>query len=503
LGPNIIYSKKINNLFQNYFTFDKTIRYISYIFLLSNITPLIIHAYLGKYSRLYADDFCFYVQLKLKGFIGAFLYFYNVATGRFSDLFLELSTISAPNYLITYLLIWIFVLTYVIHLIIRGEKQYYFYSVLLSSAILVVSFDLIPNTYFRRIISDTNHTWDPYPGIFEILYWRSGRNRLITPLILGTILLGLIFLINKNRDSPNKIKLWTFIGSVIAFVAGGFGETYVGIQMTLITLILAIVLFFDTEEKKKKLIPPIIFPWLSTLFSMIIIIKAPSNLNRMGYFVQPSTFIELFQIIKSSFQEVFIQIFKWPGNILSGMSILFISFYVGKKIKITTLNNILIKKLIFFLPILIIIISVISFFPAAYATSKAPPPRVLVTPVYIITFLFSMWFLLLGNITKNNIFFPSTIFFKIFSILLFILFTINGFRNSLKLYSLDYQFKTFSIEYDQREKHINKSKENGSQIITVSKINNFIGGSELSKDSDFWLNECICDYYGADLKIGE
>tara|TARA_B100002052_G_C15739935_1_gene532720 strand:+ start:75 stop:746 length:672 start_codon:yes stop_codon:yes gene_type:complete len=221
----------------------------------------------------------------------------------------------------------------------------------------------------------------------------------------------------------------------------------------------------------------------------------------MGYFLQPSTLVELFQIIKSSIHHVFIQIFKWPSNILSGLSILFISFYIGKEIKIVGLNNASIRKLIVFPPILIAIVLVSSFFPAAYATSKAPPPRVLVTTVYIITFLFSIWFLLIGNFTKNNSPILSTKLSKIFFVLLFILFSINGFRNASKLYALNYQFRSFAIKFDQREEFINKSKKNGSKVITVSKINNFIGGTELSKDRDFWVNECICDYYGVDLKI--
>ena len=81
------------------------------------------------------------------------------------------------------------------------------------------------------------------------------------------------------------------------------------------------------------------------------------------------------------------------------------------------------------------------------------------------------------------------------------MFSINGFRNSSKLYALNYQFKSSAIEFDQRDIHIKKLKKNGSQVITVSKINNFIGGTELSEDSGFWVNECICDYYGVDLKI--
>ena len=234
---------------------------------------------------------------------------------------------------------------------------------------------------------------------------------------------------------------------------------------------------------------------------MIIIIKAPSNFIRMEYFTQPSTPSELLQIITSGIYSVFFQIFKWPGNIISGFSILFVSFYVGKEIKIESMTKSFIKKLIFSLPILIVIILICSFFPAAYATSKAPPARVLVTPVYIITCLFSFWFLLIGNFTNNIAFFSANKSSKVFFILFFILFSINGFRNSSKLYALNHQFKSFAREYDQREIYIKKSKENGSQVISVPKINNFIGGAELSKDSEFWVNECICDYYGVELKI--
>ena len=202
--------------------------YSVYLLLGSTCAPLIAHAYLGQYSRYYADDFCFQVQLKSKGIIGAALFYYNEATGRYSDLLLEhFSGLFNTNILYSsssFILIWCTILTFTIYLCYGKEKQNLISYMLFASAILFVTLDLIPNTYYRRVIDAVSHTWDPYPGIFESLYWIAGRNRLVFPLILGTLLLGFIYrYVIQNYNGRNNFSFIIII-AFLTFICGGFGE---------------------------------------------------------------------------------------------------------------------------------------------------------------------------------------------------------------------------------------------------------------------------------------
>ena len=245
----------------------------------STCAPLIAHAYLGQYSRYYADDFCFQVQLKSKGIIGAALFYYNEITGRFSNLLFEnFTALFNTNVLYgsyTFIFIWFTLLTYVIHIFLKQEKQNLISCMLISSAILFATFDLIPNMHYRRVIDALSHTWDPYPGIFQSLYWIAGRNRMVTPLILGTILTGLICVYSYKDYRGKQKALVIFISAFTSFIAGGFGETYVVLQTTILALLFFLISVWAEPRLKQKLILPVGIILSFSILSMIIIIVAP------------------------------------------------------------------------------------------------------------------------------------------------------------------------------------------------------------------------------------
>ena len=48
--------------------------WVHYFLLCCISLPLLAHAYLGQFTRYYGDDFCFSVQLELKGIMGATIF---------------------------------------------------------------------------------------------------------------------------------------------------------------------------------------------------------------------------------------------------------------------------------------------------------------------------------------------------------------------------------------------------------------------------------------------
>jgi len=462
--------------------------------------PLLAHAYFGQYSRYYADDFCFRVQLTSKGILGGMSYYYNGISGRYSDLFIELiSGIINTNVLYgsyTFILIWFAILVFTIYLLCG--KQNLIYYLLLASTILFATFDLLPNMYFRRVIDSVSHTWDSYPSIFQSLYWISGRNRFVIPLVLGTILSG-VTAHYTYRGYRIKEKPYILIfAALLSFFAGGFGETYVVMQTTLLALFLILIYYWGSNRFKKRLVPFLGVVLLFSILSMVFIIISPGNENRASYFTQPSNISELLLIACQSTAYILKNIFKWPGNIMTIIQLIGISMYVGisnNKIKNIT-KSYVIKKFIIILPFLIFILLFASFLPAAYGISKAPPPRVMITPIYFILCLISLWGFLIGRYLNYRYRIMNKHLFSFFIILLFSLFSLNGIRDTLNILKKRENLKSFSIAFDNREKQILDAKLIGEGIIYVPEIKHFIGGAILTCDSTFWVNECISDYYG-------
>ena len=476
--------------------------WVHYFLLCCISLPLLAHAYLGQFTRYYADDFCFSVQLELKGIMGATIFYYKELTGRYSDLFFEHFTTSINSYFLygswMFLLIWVFTLVLLIYFINQNEKQYIIYYIILSSAILYTTLDLIPDMYYRRIIDSVSHTWDSYPGIYQSLYWIAGRNRLIIPLILGTITSILIFLYSSNfRGYQNRIVLFAI--AFLTLFSGGFGETYVSIQTTILGLAILLVLYLNHNNIKNILLLPLGTAFVFSIISMIFIIIAPGNENRMEYFNQPSNLIELLTITWDNMIITVIKIFKWPGNILSLVQLLLISIYMGILIQSKKINNLIIKKLILILPIVIGVLFFISFLPAAYGLSKPPPGRVMIVPLYIICCLISFWGGMLGKYLRYKFNFQNNPIFVLVIILFCCLFSLNSLRDTKAILNGKSKLELFSKEYDKRENHILKEKNAGNKKVVVEQLNHFIGGATITQDSSFWVNECVSAYYGINV----
>ena len=483
--------------------FKNNIKWSYHILFISVSLPLIAHGYLGIFSRYYADNFCFQVQLRSKGIIGSAIYYYNEITGRFPLLLFEQFTAGFNTNILygsyTFLSIWFILLTLVIYLILKNGRLNLLSAMLIASTILVVTIDLIPNMYYRRTIDALSHTWDPYPGIFQSLYWISGRNRMIIPLILGTIITGLIFHY-QQKDYNFKHKIFfNFVLAFLAFFAGGFGETYVVLQTVTLALIFVFIIFILQPELKQKLFLPIGVSLFFSILSILVILIAPGNENRFEYFTQPKGILELLLISWQSMVFMLKDIFKWPGNILSVFQLMVIAFYLGANLKdLAYLNNYhsIIKKSVLIIPVIIVVTLFSSFLPAAYGTSIPPPARVMIGPIYFTICLLGVWGFLLGKLLKYKINLQKRLVIKILTVFFFCLFFINGIRDAQKILQYRNKLISFSIAYDEREERIQEAKLMDKEIVIVPPITHFIGGASLSVDSTFWINECISDYYG-------
>ena len=487
--------------------------FLIYLFLGSVCAPLIAYAYLGIYTRYHADDWCAQVDAVNRGVIGSLIFLYNNFFGRFSYVLFEYSggyfETQGLNGSYTYILIWFLTLTFILFLMFNYDTKQILKSLLLSSTILFVTFDLMPLRFVRRTIDDISHTWDAYLSTFQIFYWVAVRDGIIPPLIIATILVGLIFYFAKKKYNIIQKPIMLFSAVLLSFFACGFGETYASIQVTLLGLALLTIIYFDSSMLKGGLKIFIAIILLSSILSMIVMIIAPGNEVRMQYFNQTKEFLPLITLCFSGLKSFLLNTLKWTGNILSILQVLFISAYVGAKSgrSESSRNNseIIIRSLII-IPIIIVIVLFSSFFPAGYGQSHEPVAYIMAGPIYFSVCLLGLFGYLLGvflsyqliNFRKQDI-----IKLEIVLIFLFILFSFNGFRNTQKIIEHHGQLKSYAIAFDKREEQILQAESEGKNIIHVAKIWPFVNGPDLTADPNDWVNECLSEYYGITVIVDE
>ena len=217
---------------------------------------------------------------------------------------------------------------------------------------------------------------------------------MIPPLILWTIITGLIFHYQQKDYNFKQKIFFNFVLAFLVFFAGGFGETYVVLQTVTLALIFVFIIFILQPELKQKLFLPIGVSLFFSILSILVILIAQGNENRFEYFTQPKGILELLLISWQSMVFMLKDIFKWPGNILSVFQLMVIAFYLGANLKdLAYLNNYhsIIKKSVLIIPVIIVVTLFSSFLPAAYGTSKPIPARVMIGPIYFTICLLGVW----------------------------------------------------------------------------------------------------------------
>ncbi len=246
---------------------------------------LVAHAVLGSYSRFMADEYCSAALANSVGVLGAARQLYLTWTGRFSANFFDslmgyIGPSFTPYSSAVVIVIWLVVLIGVLRLIMAApRKRTRFLDTLLLAAILLSA---------TLIIS---------PNVAQSLYWGQGMRSVIPPLILGTAFVGLIQY--RSEQLPKKSWYWFIIAGSLTFVAGGFSETYVVLQTSILAMIILFGFAFVLDSQNlaldvsiviRNLLPFLVTGLLCSILSMVVVIVAPGNIVRQAFFPPPSQF---------------------------------------------------------------------------------------------------------------------------------------------------------------------------------------------------------------------
>lgn len=459
---------------------------LDHVFLMSAIsafsaTILYFVIKTSAFVRLYGDDYCTSGILKRLGFWQSQVYWYNSWSGRysynllvhFSELFRLSSVELLPGLLFVILSIsfaWLLIQIF-------GKRT--------ASVITCLAIGLL----FTSLMVINS------PNIYQTLYWQTGSLTYFVPFIFLNIVLGIVVLLYKNNKYFN-IPILILIFS-LAFFAGGFAESYVALQITILS---SLVIIMSLLWRKRKPIIAVSVALAASVLSMLITMIAPGNKIRQAQLPSPQPIIG---VIKGTVEGM-IQYFQSIGGSPKYLLALTLVFIIGLYLVIRVESNFKIAKIniVIMASLLLLMVPILSvgsiYAPGLYALSTNPPARTLFMAEYPLIICSFAIGLVIGAYMKkyaksdkiNAVYVSSNVAaICIFGIIMLMLApVINTSRETFS------NVKEYSRQWDSQVVEIkNQLKSKDLSIRWIQPIGELPDPQQTSKG---WVNICMSDYYG-------
>lgn len=480
---------------------------------------LLIFAYLGTFSRFMSDDFFSATVLKTHGYWGTQIFYWKYWTGRYSFIallsFVELFGLKVATILPSlFLFLLVFSISWAAYQLVC---QYYN-----GRPILI------------RMTLASVVTWVAIRSMYQysqVVFWLTGIiNYTIAPIMLAV---GIGMIIKRYR-SNKKMNFLVFLAfTSYAFIAGGFSEISVAIQIAMLGGMILITLWKQGDDKKIMLLllSPMV---LGSALSLVVMSLAPGNyvratLSEVAYAwmreLSLTTEMESGKIgsllsfpgiVTGIYQSLIQTLLFFPKWLNERTTFAVWSFFVGSFLKFlypafgSKGNQ---RDIIhsFFENLFIVFLGVWSAFAISFISrGVSPPERALLLPYFLITYLaiYSGWIassVVIDRLSNN---------FRILAQVIITLLAYTGLVygplitaiGSIKLLPA---IKTYAELWDERDQHIRESAARGEQEITVTNFHKHPGlyelgdltiwkEGELEEDPNYWTNQAVAWYYGVD-----
>ncbi|HYV09487.1 MAG TPA: DUF6056 family protein [Pyrinomonadaceae bacterium] len=443
--------------------------------------PLLIHVYLGSYSRFIADDFCSSAVARSQGIFRGAIYWYSNWNGRFSANFLDslfgyLGPAATPFATGLVITAWLFVLAIAVGQIKRGLLENWIIAAMVLFGLLYV-----------------------IPQVGQSLYWGQGMRSVVPPLILGTVYVALIAKKSKSTDRAGLLLLIT--AGLLTFIAVGFAETYFAVQTAAIVFALAIPAVFKiyAPANRRTYFLLLIAGLAGSLAGGLLMFVAPGNKFRQSPFPPPPAVPELLRISMRGLLEFFELVVLAPGKWYIWVGLILSGFIFGLQVfqpregsgrrDIWTLV---------WLPVVGFVLLLACWVPMAWGTSLTLGYRTFIIPAYVLVCLVTCWAYLAGQLCRSA--FASFTPVVATAVIILLAFGILAANVSREMWQQRSLFAGYARRWDEREQIIERAKTQGLTYAVVPGQSNWAALDEVEVDpKNTWLTKCMHDYYGINV----
>ncbi len=339
---------------------------------------------------------------------------------------------------------------------------------------------------------------------------------LIFPLVPAAFLASILV---RLRDHSNAHNLagWLSVVALLSFLAGGFGETYVALQTTILLLFILVIWFEKPSSPQWKSLSAPVIGLVFSLAAMAVTVAAPGNNIRQSYFPPSPGILSLAQIAANS-TGLFLQRVIVSADLVLSLLVLFLSSIAcgwlcanhgffnnqsdgsGNHPFFTTFSRSLLSFSLIFSLLLYA-----SFVPAAYGMSSPPPDRTVILPTIILCVYVSIAGFLVGNELLSYRFWdklPAPFVQSILWVLLF-LYAAFTFQVTTRVLAVSNDYQRFAAVFDRADRLIREAKAAGKTSVQVPEVHNHFGLSDYGAGTTYWLDQAVDGYYGIHVTVNK
>lgn len=451
-----------------------------------SVIPIALHAYLGSYTRLIADDYCTIYNARTLGVFGTALFWYRTWAGVFArslvnEVLLWIGPYQMWIIVPGILLIWLTTTTLAMRLLLRNEFQPAergWVAVSASAVFLFIVLLLIPSPE-------------------QSLYWWGGMSAYAVPLILGTVYLIIFLLITQRAWDKRRTIAWSFISFLLAFGLGGISESFTPIFMVCLASAIG------WGWLKKQLTPQQVGFWLlgsallGATLALVFMITAPGNAIRQANFPPSPGIAEIFQIATRGYFEFLASLVTDSSKSAGILGAALASMVIGIHASNDKPPRAWVIPVIFLFGAFL---AYLCFPPTAYGMSRVPPRRVLLISVFFLSaglmsssYLAGKW--ISSRIAEHRKHILTN------GILLFttLLMGYSSWTTSQNLYESRNVFIDFAQFWDEVDAQILQAKANGEESVTIPAMSSWTGLDRPNENPKWWPTRCYSDFYGIQI----
>lgn len=451
------------------------------------LVGLMASGVLGRSSALMGDDFCYSGVALDGGVLNGTRQFYTGVNGRLLGNFVGLLSgylfpFAQPPYVVFAILsLWaaslVPLLTRLLHWL-TGRPSSTIAWALAATIVLVTLINA--------------------PDIYQSLFWRSGRQPLLFPLMLWPLVLALLMdLCGQKRGATIGWKWLALL--LLAFCAGAFHEVYAAAQVVMVLggIAVLVILQRSSSQRVPLLLQGLVSAFLGALLALSVHMLSPGTAERSS--VLGSDFDPL-RILYGALYDSNVFLFAANLNILTiGVTVFGVVLVVrsSQPSRFYKKHNLLAWLA---LPVIVYGAVLASFAVGHYGISQTMPERTQIIPTFIAILGAMLWGMLGGaeflrqghKVGKKTLQAVQIIALGVFGIA----FVFHGYIMIGKQEAFDHYRRSVNVMISS----IEAARLGGADHVVVSRLpDNLFGVVNPETDQRNFVNTCVDQLFGIEV----
>ena len=459
---------------------------------------LLVYAYLGTFSRYYADDYCLTSSFLSSGFWKSQVELYVGWSPRFTGTFLmNLSELLGRGMIRAWTALTIVLWAAVVaRAFVEAARALRLPGRATTGLAVVLAAALV---FF---------TVQEAPQQYQAVFWRVGIVTYTLPLVFLAALAGLI--LNRVRRSSAGGSVWwgVALGALLAFFAGGFSETYVTLQTGALALALIAVWLGVKSQLRRNARLLVGAALAGSLLALVVVVAAPGNAVRLGTMPVRPHFVALLRMtVTNAFIFIYSSLKEFAFQNLVALLLAFApgyGLYAGRDDLPGMRPSALLASLLL-VPVLGLLLVLAVCAPSAYAESSYPEGRVLIEARFVLVALVLVEGLLLGlSLSQLHHWAgePAPALLQAVMGVVFLCAALYPLYDARKTVATVPAYRARAAAWDAHDAAFSTSVRKGVLDINLydpraRSFDDFSGLLDISSDPKNWVNQCVAGYYGA------